>query len=315
VDLVVAETGGARPPGRVRRLLRAAVRVTVAGTAGALVAVTAFAAHVNVHRPKTPNSEDPAKHGLSYRDIRFSTTDGLTLAGWLVASRTAPPRGAVLICHGVGANRDDVLPRARFLAAAGYTCFLFDFRCHGDSGGDKVSFGVHERRDVRAALDVVLREAPGLPIAVLAQSMGAATAVLAAREIPEVSAFVLDSSFATLWEMARENFKRLPVALTVPFQYLVSLWGSILIGHSILDVSPEAEVEGLAPRPVFFIHGDADEFIPKEHSVRLHRRYSGPKEIWLVPGAVHVASHATAGAEFERRVVAFLGLHSSARPR
>jgi hypothetical protein len=95
-EQVAAKTGGASPPGRVRRLFRAAVRVAVAGTAGALVAVTAFATHLNVHRPKSPTVQNPAKHGLSYRDIRFSTTDGLTLAGWLVASRTAPPRGAVL---------------------------------------------------------------------------------------------------------------------------------------------------------------------------------------------------------------------------
>lgn len=273
----------------------------------ALVAATLFAAAVNVYRPAAPNRTDPGALGLKFQSVAFRSKDGISLAGWLIPACTpGTPRGAVLVCHGVGANRSDVLPRARFLCAAGYTCFLFDFRDHGESAGNKVSYGLYEKWDVRAALDELVRAAPGLPVAVMAQSMGAGTVVLASGQLPEARAFILDSSFATLWEMARENFKHFPPWVAVPFQYLVSLWGSLMIGASIFDVSPQAVVQDLAPRPVLFIHGAADNFIPPEHTVRLHGLYRGTKELYLVAGAQHVASHTVAGAAFEMRVLAFL---------
>lgn len=268
-----------------------------------------LAAILNVYRPHVPVYDTPESVGLKFRDVEFATTDGLRLSGWVIPATTPRPKGALLVCHGVGANRVDVLPRASFLVPAGYTCLLFDFRAHGKSEGWRVGYGLWEARDVRAALDCLRREAPGLPIGVLAQSMGAAISIMAAAQSPEVRAYVLDSPYASLWEMARENFRQVPDWIGVPLQYCVSFWGSLIVGASVSEIEPQREVNGLLPRPVFFLHGKNDKLIPPEHSQRLHTLYSGPKELWLVPDAWHTASHSTHRVEFEEKVTAFFDRH------
>jgi pimeloyl-ACP methyl ester carboxylesterase len=66
----------------------------------------------------------------------------------------------VLVLHGVGASRLDMVERARFLAARGFTVLLIDFRGHGASTGGPPTYGGLESGDVRAALAALRRAAP-----------------------------------------------------------------------------------------------------------------------------------------------------------
>ena len=52
-----------------------------------------------------------------------------------------------------------MVPRARLLAAAGFSVLLFDFQAHGESTGDRITFGRLEGLDARAAVAFV-RGAP-----------------------------------------------------------------------------------------------------------------------------------------------------------
>jgi len=48
----------------------------------------------------------PADRGLSYREVSFPTSDGGRLSGWYVPSTN---RAAVVLLHGAGSTRSDVL--------------------------------------------------------------------------------------------------------------------------------------------------------------------------------------------------------------
>lgn len=66
--------------------------------------------------------------------VRIATDDGHALAGWLT---TAPDsRRAVVLLHGWGGNRKQMVPRARFFCELGYTALLYDARACGESSGD-----------------------------------------------------------------------------------------------------------------------------------------------------------------------------------
>jgi len=41
------------------------------------------------------------------------------------------------------------------------------------------------------------------------------------------------------------------------------------------------------PRPILFIHGERDSYIPVEQSQLLYEAAPGPKSLWVVPGAKH----------------------------
>src|SRR5512141_2874574 len=67
----------------------------------------------------------PADRGLSYEDVSLLTHDGLTLRGWYVPSHNV---AAIILLHGYGGNRLEMLDRAALLARHGYGVLLYDER-------------------------------------------------------------------------------------------------------------------------------------------------------------------------------------------
>ena len=66
-----------------------------------------------------------------------------------------PPRGTILVLHGIYARSITMLPQARALAYAGYRVALVDLRGHGRSTGDYLTYGVREARDVSQVIDAI----------------------------------------------------------------------------------------------------------------------------------------------------------------
>ena len=70
---------------------------------------------------------------------------------------------------------------ARDLTRHAYAVLMFDLRGHGESDGDRLSIGYHERKDVLGAVDFA--EEKGFEkIGVLSFCMGAATSLRAAAD-------------------------------------------------------------------------------------------------------------------------------------
>src|SRR5579871_5455406 len=139
----------------------------------------------------------PAPTTLGARDVSIASESGSTLAGWYVPG--TPGSGAVLLLHGVRADRAAMLSRAEFLHAAGYSVLLIDFQAHGESRGDRITFGWLESRDARAALEWLRAAAPGERIGAIGLSMGGAAAALAQPPLP-LDALVLEEVYPTIEE-------------------------------------------------------------------------------------------------------------------
>src|SRR5579862_9489897 len=101
----------------------------------------------------------PAPTDLGATPIVFPSRSGATLRGWFIPG--VPGRGAVVLVHGIHADRGTMVGRARFLHRAGYGVLLFDLQAHGESTGNRITFGAKEARDVEAAIDVMHTKAPG----------------------------------------------------------------------------------------------------------------------------------------------------------
>jgi fermentation-respiration switch protein FrsA (DUF1100 family) len=114
--------------------------VTVAFVIGPAVAAT-----------NTPHAElgaTPASVGLEYEDVLLETEDGVSLAAWYVQSSN---RAAVVLLHGSGSTRSNVLEQAAVLAGGGFGVLMVDARGHGESGGRAMDFGWHGDGDIAAA--------------------------------------------------------------------------------------------------------------------------------------------------------------------
>lgn len=139
------------------------------------------------------------------RAVAFDSEDGTRMRGWYIDGRRGC--GAVLLLHGIHADRRQMLGRARFLTAAGYSVLLADSRAHGESDGDAITFGYLESVDAEAALEYLRKQAPGERVGIVGVSMGGAAAVLAAPP-PRIDALVVEQVYPTVDE-ALENRLRL----------------------------------------------------------------------------------------------------------
>ena len=57
--------------------------------------------------------------------------------------------------------------------------------------------------------------------------------------------------------------------------------------------------------PMFFIHGDKDDYVPTRMVYKLYEAKPEPKELWIVPGADHAHSYLIHTKEYTERVREF----------
>jgi len=273
-----------------------------------IVALSFLLVYANTHPPRYPLFAPPSAYKADYEDVVFTSKDGVPLKGWIIKpSHPHPTSPAIIICHGVGANKSDFTDLAAALSRRGYAVLLFDFRAHGESGGSRTSLGYHEQKDVAAALDFLRGRSEIDPkrIGIYGFSLGGATAILAAAKTRAFSAIVADSAFTSLKDQARSaitGFYHLPAFLFLP----LSVLGYELYFQTSIDaVSPVTAIAGLSPAPILIIAGEGDKLIPADNGRRLYAAAKEPKELWIIPHAEHGGTLAAAGSEYEKRVGEF----------
>src|SRR5215813_14182729 len=92
----------------------------------------------------------PKDYQAAYKDVEFTTADGVRLSGWLLPSRDR--HATIIFSHGLFRSRRELLDRAMDLWRLGYGALLYDARNHGDSGEARVTLGYNERLDAEAAV-------------------------------------------------------------------------------------------------------------------------------------------------------------------
>jgi uncharacterized protein len=171
--------------------------------AGGAVVLVLLAATVSIVAPavaatSVPSTEvtsTPATVGLEYESVTLTTTDGVELAAWYVPGTNG---AGVVVMHGAGSTRSDVLDQAAVLARSGYTLALIDARGHGDSGGTAMDFGWYGDLDIAAGTEFLASRAEVDPgrIGVVGFSMGGEEAIGAAAADPRIRAVVAEGATA-----------------------------------------------------------------------------------------------------------------------
>ena len=236
--------------------------------------------------------ETPLDSGLAVEAVTIeSDVDRIPLAGWLLQGRG---ERAIVMLHGLGCHswsgsQPDIV---RAYIDAGFHVLVFDLRAHGRSGGELLGLGWHERRDVRAAVNVLLeRGFEPQSIGLHGGSYGAATALLSAAVIPEIGAVMADSAFADMRPlMIREIVNRtgIPAWLAKVLEPGIGVTARLFFSLDLGVISPERAVPKIAPRPILFIHGSKDETIPIEHAHRLMASSINPADqLWTLEGMRH----------------------------
>ena len=219
--------------------------------------------------------------------------NGDIVAGWVARGAGS---GAVLLLHGVRADRRQMQERALFLNRSGYSVLLIDLPAHGESTGKRITFGANEAHAVRAAIAYLSRNLPGERIGVIGASLGAAALVLS-KPGDSIGALVIEAMYPAIEEAVNLG----------PAGRLLS---PLLLraGANALDLQPINAMSRITA-PVLVIGGERDRHTTPAATRRIFEAAPGLKQLWMVEGAAHVDFHGHARAEYERRVGAFLAQH------
>ena len=243
----------------------------------------AFFFRLYTRPPRVPIRTTPAHYGLRYLNVSFESEDGIPLQGWLVFPpdyREGERRAGVLVTHGYGANRSDIIERSVAVAMAGFVVLTFDWRCCGESGGMVSTGGLAEQLDMRAAVDFFLSRPEVDPsgIAVYGFSMGAVSAIIVAAEDPRIKAVVADSPYAGMWEVTKHILRRQFMHPSL-FIHRADRVFRQKFGAGMRDVDAASAVAGLSPRPLLILCGERDRIIPSWHSRKVFEAAGEPKKI------------------------------------
>jgi pimeloyl-ACP methyl ester carboxylesterase len=284
-----------------RRWLR-----TVGPAAGVVVltaVVSPAIAATNVPRPEL--GATPADVGLTFVSLMVPTSDGVRLAAWYVPSRNG---AAVVLLHGAGSTRSNVLDEAAVLADAGFGVLLVDARGHGESGGRAMDFGWFGEQDVAAAVEVLAAqpEVDADRLGVVGVSMGGEQALGASAAEPRIRAVVAEG--ATARSGADEAWLSEQFGVQGWFQEQLE-WVQDRVTDVLTDapfpVSSRAAV-GSSDETRYLLITAGD--VPDEAHAAAYVATADPDrvEVWTVPGGAHVGGLATAPGEWSDRVVGFL---------
>ena len=286
---------------RLRRAGSAAVVVgavaLVAGLVGPAVAAT------NVPRPGI--GARPSSAGLASEDVTLRTSDGVALAAWYVPSGNG---AAVVLLHGAGSTRSDVLDHAAVLAGAGFGVLMVDARGHGESAGRAMDFGWYGDDDVAAATRYLARRPDVRPdrIGVVGMSMGGEEAIGASGSNTAIRAVVAEGATARTagdeaWLSDEYGVRGLVQEQLERGQDLVT---DALTDASVPSTLRHAVASSTGTRYLLVTAGDRpDEGHAADH---LADAAPGRVETWTVEGAGHTQGLATAGEAWTARVGDFL---------
>ena len=224
--------------------------------------------------------------------------------------RAAQPTGrTAVIVHGYTDNAVRMLPIGHLYSHhLGYNILLPDLHAHGLSEGDAVQMGWLDRLDVLQWMDMA-NELFGdsTRMVVHGVSMGAATTMMVSGEKlpPYVKCFVEDCGYTSVWDEFKGELKKQFGLPSFPLLDVASWLCKLKYGWSFREASALEQVKKCT-LPMFFIHGDADDFVPTWMVHPLYEAKPQPKELWLVPGAVHAVSYKENKAEYTCRVQDFV---------
>lgn len=279
-------------------------RATLAVTAALLVAATVLLGAGEVLSHPAARTVGAAPSDLNAESVRLQMSPTDFIVGWFIRGTG---QGAVLLLHGVRGDRTQMLSRARFLHAEGYSVLLVDLQAHGESSGERITFGAREGAGVLAALRYLHEKTPSDRIGVIGVSLGAASLVLA-RPTPPPSAVVLESMYPTIVEAVEDRLVA-RIGSVGRFAAPLLLWQlplrSGITAEQLRPIDAIAELHA----PLLIASGTEDQHTTWGETERIFAAGKQPKELWSVQGAAHVDLYEYEPTAYRVRILNFLTKH------
>lgn len=210
----------------------------------------------------------------------------------------APRKTALtaIVVHGYTDSAVDMLQFACFYnRELGMNVFLPDLHANGKSGGKAMQMGWNDREDVlrwAAIADKMFKDSTGhARIVVHGWSMGGATTMnVAGENTPDyIKCFIEDCGYTSTWDEFSHELNDMFGLPEFPLLYTASALCKVGYGWSFGEASPLKQV-AKCRKPMLFIHGGNDDFVPTRMVYPLYAAKPAPKMLVVFHGSAHAKS-------------------------
>jgi len=225
----------------------------------------------------------------SFEQLQIEAEDGVKLNGYYLPAKESSNK-VVLFAHGyLGHAKDMSLFGQHYVEDLGFHMISPDSRGHGDSEGEYIGFGWHDRLDHLKWIDLIIDEfGEDVEIVLHGLSMGAATVLMTSGEnLPDqVKAIVADSPYSGVYQLFSYQLDRMFHLPDFPILPTLSFVTNMKAGYTLNEASAVDQVRQ-ADVPILYIHGESDVFVPSAMTELLYEETNSDADMLLIPGASH----------------------------
>ena len=214
--------------------------------------------------------------------------DGLHLVGHYVINEES--HLWTILIHGYKSNSQEMMSFAARYYNRHYNVLIPDNRAHGESEGNYIGMGWLDKNDIESWIDWIVNQDHEAQIILHGVSMGGATTMMVSGDNPEhVIGYIEDCGYTSVWDIFSSELKKRFGLSTFPVLDISNLYAQCVAGYNFKEASSLLQVEK-CEKPMLFIHGDLDDFVPTEMVYELYDVAQCPKELYVVEGAGHAQS-------------------------
>jgi len=231
--------------------------------------------------PKSLIQYDPV---IPYDTVQLTTASGKKLEAWYMKADSA--KGTVILFHGLGSNKGNVLGEAFEFNSFGYNTMLVDIRAHGNSEGVLNTLGYNESEEVKLAFDHI-SEKGEKNIILWGMSLGAVIITKAIWQYDlKPQKIILEMPYDRLQDhiKARARISGFPGE---PFGFFVTFWTGLEQGYWAYGHRTSRYVKKINC-PVLLQWGNNDEYVLKKETENIFAAInSSKKKLEIYPGIGH----------------------------
>lgn len=250
---------------------------------------------------------DSLQQAEALKDTFIIAPDDVKLHAYYVKAAVPTSKTAVIV-HGYTDNAIRMMMIGYLYSRSlGYNILLPDLRFSGLSEGDHIQMGWLDRKDVMQWMDVANQiYGDSTQMVVHGISMGAATTMMVSGEtLPDyVKCFVDDCGYTSVWDQFAKEMKEQFGLPAFPILHATSWLCDIKNGWNFQEASALKQVEKCR-LPMFFIHGEEDDYVLTPMVYELYEAKPEPKELWTVPNTDHATSYKLNKTEYTEKIKEF----------
>lgn len=243
---------------------------------------------------------------IKNKKVEVQSQDDITLRGTEYILNEESDKWAIIL-HGYHSNPKSVISIGMHFSKEGYHVLIPSMRASNDSEGEYIGMGWLDKEDLKCWINLIIEENKNAKIVLHGSSMGAATVLMTSGDelSSNVKAIIADSGYTSVWDIFASEAKARFNLPTFPILNMFQLVANIRAKYDIKEASALEQVKK-SSIPILFIHGDADDFVPKNMCEQLYEAANCRKDKLVIHNAGHTESKYKEPVTYYNKIFEFL---------